>query len=255
MPSIIDEHFDIFRRTQPIIFVIDSSSSNQGYPMALINSMIKDCVKYLKEIDADSDCAIRIGMLKFNIGCEWITKNLLLSPNDIEMQWDDIIPSGYGELGCALHELNSKLSRQELLYSYSGICRPIILFITDGAISSIDEQFLDAIKTLWSNKLFVCSIRLAMCVGNIYNKDVLFNLVGNGGIVTETGKSNHENGDKLIPLISILLKKMLEKGFIDSELLKLGIKLYCVDSQLMGQEVVLLDEPISNADDSWDEDD
>ena len=259
MPS--ENHIDISKITLPIIIVVDASGSNRGYPMTLINSMIKDCIGYLARFDKKSDYAIKIGVLKYNIGCEWITKDALMRPDEVELQWEDIVPIGYGELGCALHELNSKLSRYELLKEYTHLCRPVILFISDGAVSSIDEQYQDSIDKLWSNKWFTHSIRLAICIGNICDQDVLFRLVGNGGQVIETGECNPECFDKNVPLLSILLEKILERGFKDSEHLMpepksiLVYDVYRNGSQLMGHKAELLIESINNECDSWDEDD
>lgn len=186
----MNNNIDIDRITQPIIFVIDSTGSNQGYPITIINNMIRNCVDYLEAIDSSSDYAIRIGILKFNTGCEWITKNMLVPPTDIKRLWEDIIPYGYGELDCVLHELNTKLSRQKLLQNQFRICRPLILFITDGAVSSIDEKLLDSIKNLWSNNVYVHSIRLAVCVGDFFNEEVLFKLVGNNNLVEKEEPSD-----------------------------------------------------------------
>ena len=259
MPS--ENHIDIPKITQPIIFVVDASGSNQGYPMALINSMIKDCVSYLGRFNKKSDYAIRIGILKYNIGCEWITKDALMRPDEVESQWEDIVPIGYGELGCALHELNSKLSRFELLKDYVHLCRPVILFISDGAVSSIDEQYQSSLENLWSNKWFIHSVRLAICIGKIYDQDVLFGLVGDGGRVFETGECDLELFDKNVSLLSILLGKIFERGFKGSEQLMsehksvLEYDVYRNGSHLMVHKDEFLIQGINNECDSWDEDD
>lgn len=259
MPS--ENHIDIYKITQPIIFVVDASGSNQGFPMALINSMLKDCISYLRRLDKKSDYAIKIGILKYNIGCEWITKDTLMRPDEVELQWEDIVPIGYGELGCALHELNTKLSRYELLKDYAHLCHPVILFISDGAVSSIDEQYQYYIEKLWTNKLFTHSIRLALCIGKICDQDVLFRLVGNGGHVIETGECNPECYDSNVPLLSIVLEKISGRGFKGSEQLIPELKsisvydVYRNGSQLMGHKAELIIESTNNECDSWDEDD
>lgn len=82
-----------------------------------------------------------------------------------------------------------------------------------------------------------------------------------GGQVIETGECNPECFDNNVTLLSIVLEKILERGFKGSEQLMPELKsilvydVYRNESQLMGHKAELLAESPNNECDSWDEDD
>lgn len=173
MPNINDT-VEIARRILPIIYVIDSSGSMIGEKIASVNEAMKDAMDLLKDISAKNpDAEIKVGVLKFSSGAEWI-KPL----TDLEdYYWNNLNAGGVTDIGSALDELNKKLSKNEFLKSDVGFCIPVIMFMSDGEPTDDYEKALKNINE--TNKWFRHSTKIAIAVGESANKDVLAKIVGN----------------------------------------------------------------------------
>ena len=121
------------------------------------------------------DAEIKIGALKFSSGAQWVTKSGLVSLEDF--YWNDVQAGGVTDLGAALKELESKLSRSAFLVSETGFCLPVIIFMSDGGPNDDWQKALKNANA--SNKWFQRARKIAIAIGDDADKDVLKELVGN----------------------------------------------------------------------------
>ena len=121
----------IVKKVLPLIYVIDTSGSMFGDRIASVNEAIHELEPILREkVGEIPEAEIRIAALTFSSGAQWITQNGLVSLDDFF--WNDATAGGLTDLGAALKELNSKLSRSSFLVSDTGFCAPVIIFMSDG---------------------------------------------------------------------------------------------------------------------------
>ena len=173
MPNVNDT-VEIARRVLPIIYVVDSSGSMSGEKIASVNEAMKDAMDLLKDISSTNpDAEIKVGVLQFSSGAKWITPLTDLE----DYYWNPLKAGGVTDLGSALNELNSKLSRSEFLKSDTGFCIPVIMFMSDGEPTDNFEKALKNINE--TNKWFKHSTKIAIAVGDQANTDVLAKVVGN----------------------------------------------------------------------------
>ncbi len=175
MPNIGETFGIIPRKTVPIIWAIDTSGSMCGDRIKAVNDAMSEWMAELKRVnDLDPDYEIKVGVLKFSTGASWITSNGLESIETF--QWTEFQAGGLTDLGAAIRELGSKLSRKEFLTDYVGYCRPLIIFITDGSPTDDWESAFEKAK---ANKWFDFTLKVAIAIGDDVDGDVLEKLVGN----------------------------------------------------------------------------
>ena len=192
MPHSLSEIDIIAKRKLPIIFVIDSSCSLRGLPIALINRMMNFCIESLKTLNSEKiDYDIVLSILEFNQTCNWITGDCLVLPKDFV--WENIFAVSVGVISNVAIELSQKMSRKVLFSGGTGYLRPIVVFLTDGASSSLDEEIAESIKKLRDNMWFHRSIRIAVSIGKISDMQVLNELVGVGGVILEVNELSTDN--------------------------------------------------------------
>lgn len=173
MPN-INATEEIARRILPIIYVIDSSGSMAGEKIASVNEAMNDTMDLLKDISAKNpDAEIKVGVLRFASGAEWIKPLTNLE----DYYWNDLKAGGVTDLGSALNELNSKLSRSEFLNSDVGFCIPVLIFMSDGGPTDDYQKALKNINE--TNKWFKHATKIAIAVGEDADNDVLSKVVGN----------------------------------------------------------------------------
>lgn len=260
MPHSLSEIDIIAKRKLPIIFVIDSSCSLRGLPIALINRMMNFCIESLKTLNSEKiDYDIVLSILEFNQTCNWITGDCLVLPKDFV--WENIFAVSVGVISNVAIELSQKMSRKVLFSGGTGYLRPIVVFITDGASSSLDEEIAESIKKLRENMWFHRSIRIAVSIGKISDMQVLNELVGVGGVILEVNELSTDNLDLLTPLLSHLFTNLLEYGswinfhYFTQELDLLTIY-RVVDTPILGVERVQIALRSNNEEnESWNEDD
>lgn len=173
MPSV---EGTMLKKVLPIIFVIDASGSMAGERIAAVNEAMHECHDMLLEKAGESpDAEIKIGALKFASGAQWVIKGGLVSLEDF--YWNDISAGGVTDLGAALRELESKLSRKSFLVSETGFCVPVIIFMSDGGPT--DDWQKELKKANANNKWFQRARKIAIAIGDDADKEVLKELVGN----------------------------------------------------------------------------
>lgn len=121
----------VARKAMTIFYVLDTSGSMGGTPIATLNSAMEETIAALKQqAESNGDAELKIAVLEFNSGCKWLNPS---GPEDMEdFMWEELSAGGLTDIGAALTELDSKLSRKAFLNSITGSYLPIIIFMTDG---------------------------------------------------------------------------------------------------------------------------
>lgn len=161
------------KRVLPIIFMIDTSGSMKGERIAQLKQLMRDALNILTEKAEELvDSEIKIAVLKYSNGCEWLTKGLVGVGG---FQWKDLNAGGITDFGAAIRELDSMFSRTALFGNVIGYCIPIIINITDGApTDDWEKEFEQIIKNKW----FSISRRICVTIGNDTDQDVLAKFCG-----------------------------------------------------------------------------
>ena len=184
------------RRTMVLFFVVDASYSMDGAKIGALNQAISETMPILGDISAsNADAEIKIAILKFSSGCEWMYDEPKLAD---EFIWQDIQTEGLTDLGAACIELNNKLSRKAFLNEVAGSFAPVLLLLSDGGPT---DDFQNGLKKLKANKWYQAAIKIAIAIGNDANKDVLKDFTGNIESVIET--HNIESLKKMIRTITV----------------------------------------------------
>lgn len=158
------------RKVMTIFYLIDTSESMSGIRIGTVNAAMEECQDMLKEISqANDDAEIRVAVMQFSSGCSWITSNV--EPVDLEMwQWCDLQAGGITDLGAALIELDSKLSRNEFLKSQTGAYAPVILLFSDGGPTDNWKKGLEQLK---KNNWFKHAVKIAIDIDSGSDRSVL----------------------------------------------------------------------------------
>ena len=169
----------IVRRELHVFYVLDSSRNMCGSPITALNHKVEKSISALQKL-TDCDARLKIAALKFNSDCKWITED---GPEDLEnYKWKYISAGGDCNLGCALDELNSKLSRKGFLSSMIGVFWPIIIFVTDG---HPDDCYQDSLVKLQDNAWFRHASKIGLVVSDTCDTDLLAQITGTHGIILE----------------------------------------------------------------------
>lgn len=170
------------KKVLPIIYAIDTSGSMSGEKIATVNEAMHECEEILREKASESpDAEIKIGAIKFSSGAQWVLKSGLVSLEDF--YWNDVQASGVTDLGAAIKELESKLSRSAYLVSETGFCLPVIIFMSDGGPTDDWQKALKNANA--NNKWFQRARKIAIAIGDDADKNVLQELVGTSEAVVQ----------------------------------------------------------------------
>lgn len=262
MPS-QDDVMPVARKVLPIIYVLDTSGSMAGGKIAKVNEAMNETFEVLKEVSADNaDADIRVNVLSFSSGAEWIYPSLISLE---DYYWNDLDAGGLTDVGDALKELNDKLSRSSMLVSSTGFCVPAIIFMSDGEPTDDWEKALLEINQ--SNKWFKNATKIAIAVGDDADKDVLAKVVGrlkDGTMVPNTEAviqtNDVETLKKLIKVVSVTASMVNSKSRTTSandNVAKEIVEQAIVDVQPGGKDALTpkkAPEPAdkSGNDDAWD---
>ena len=160
-------------RVLPIIFMIDTSESMTGERIAKLNEVMHDALNILTEkAEEYVESEIKISVLKYSNGCEWVTKGLV---GVGDFQWKDLNIGRMTDLGAAIRELDSMLTRSAFFDGVSRYYAPIIINITDSIPTDNWEKEFKLIK---KNKWFNISKKICITIGNNTNTDVLEKFCG-----------------------------------------------------------------------------
>lgn len=171
--SIYDDVVCVQRRTMTLFFIIDASTSMEGWKMQILNDTIRGIVPQLRKLsDNNSDAEIKIAALVFSTGSDWMYGKPCSLDN---FEWMDVEADGLTDLGSALMELNTRLSVKEFMDGSQGSYAPVFILLSDGMPTDNFEAGLAAIK---KNKWFSKGVKVAISIGETVNTKVLAQFTG-----------------------------------------------------------------------------
>lgn len=165
-----------------VFYVLDTSGSMQNKPIGVLNRAMDETVDALRQMAAlNSDANVKIAVLEFNSTCRWIQPR---GPEDLEdFFWQDLSAAGKTEVGAALKELDSKLSRNGFLNSMTSAFLPVIIFMTDGyATDNYESELAKALQNKW----FAKATRVGFAIGRNPDVEMIAKLVGSSEAVIRT---------------------------------------------------------------------
>ena len=170
------------RKELHVFYVLDTSGSMEGAKISQLNHAMEECTSALRELaKSNADAELKIAVLEFNSGCNWITPN---GPEKLEdFEWDKVDAGGLTDIGAALRELNAKLSRHAFLSSMTGALMPVIIFMTDGYATDDYNKALDEIR---KNRWFARGTKVGFAIGEDPDVRMIASVVGNSEAVIRT---------------------------------------------------------------------
>lgn len=165
-----------------VFYVLDTSGSMAGTQIATLNRAMEETVDSLKdEAKKNADANVKVAVLEFNSNVRWISNQ----PESVEdFIWQDLEAGGLTQVGDALAELNSKLSRNAFLNSMTGAYVPIIIFMSDGYATDDYKKELDKIRQ--NNKWFRRATKIGFAMGDNADIKMIAEVVGNSEAVIKT---------------------------------------------------------------------
>ena len=181
MPSINDLK-ETARKELHVFYVLDTSGSMDGASISALNHAVEETTEALKTLaKSNGDADLKIAVMEFNSGCKWVTTNGPESAEDFE--WEYLTAGGMTDIGAALRELDSKLSRHAFLKSMVGALMPVIVFMTDGYATDNYDAALDQIR---QNKWFTHGTKIGFAIGDDADLKMISSVVGNSEAVIKT---------------------------------------------------------------------
>ncbi len=227
------------RKLLPIIYVIDTSGSMAGDRISSVNEAMNDCVDVLKDVSESNPTAeLKIAVLQFDSNAKWVTKGLVFLEDYF---WNDLNTGGLTSLGSALAELDKKLSRSEFLTSDVGFKAPVIIFMSDGYPTDEYEKTLAKLQA--NNKWFRIATKIAIGVGDDFDKDALSKIVGNVEAVIPV--NDNETLKKLIRVVSVTASQVGSKSRTDES--QINEVLEAVKNEMDGDLDISIPEPETTA--------
>ena len=200
----------IARRELPLFFLIDKSGSMTGSKIGVVNTTMRELLEELQGAgEADSD--IKLAILAFSSGCEWLTPAGLQSPEKI--MWTELEANGLTDLGEACIELSKKMSRKEFMQSASSTFAPIVILLSDGDPT---DNYKKGIETLRGNKWFTNALVLALPIGTDVNLDILAEFTGNKEAVLKP-VTNAAELKKMMKTVSITAAQIGSQSYVNAE--------------------------------------
>ena len=208
MPN-INELEEAPRKEMHVFYVLDTSGSMSGTKISMLNRCMEESIDALTELaKSNADAKLKIAVLEFNTGCKWVTSN---GPESLEEDfvWDSLSAGGLTDIGSALTELNSKLSRHAFLNSMTGALMPVIIFMTDGQATDNYQKALDEIR---NNRWFRRATKIGFAVGEDHEVDLtmLASVVGNSEAVIKT--SDLELFRRLMKFVSVTASMLVSQS-------------------------------------------
>jgi uncharacterized protein YegL len=208
MPDIRNDFDETPRKDLHVFYVLDTSGSMEGTKISTLNRAMEESIQALSDTaKSNGDAKLKIAVMEFNSGCKWVTSN---GPEDLESGdfiWDPLKAGGLTDIGAALTELNSKLSRKAFLNCMVGAMMPIIIFMTDGYATDNYEKALAAIR---GNRWFQYGTKIGFAVGDDADLKMISSVVGNSEAVIRTTDLNLFK--KLLRFVSVTASKLVSES-------------------------------------------
>ncbi len=148
------------KKSLVLFFLVDVSGSMSGTKIGTLNTVMEEVIPAIRG-EGGADVDIKIAVLKFSNGCEWMDDE----PVSIEtFQWDrrSIEAQGLTDMGAAFEELADKMSRKKFLRSPSLSYAPVIFLLTDGYPTDDYQAGINRLKT---NKWYKYGLKVALGIG------------------------------------------------------------------------------------------
>ena len=207
MSKLFDETEGIAKRTATVFFIIDKSGSMNGVKIGAVNHAMGEVIPELKKMMEDnSDANLEIAVLTFSQDAKWMTA----APCKVDnFHWENIDTESITNLGNALDNLNSKLSKngQGFMKGAKESYAPAFILLSDGQPT---DDYATALTKLQSNGWFKYGIKTAVAIGDDANKDMLAEFTGTLENVIEV--HNSKDLVKAIKFLSITSSNVATKG-------------------------------------------
>ena len=170
------------RKVLPVFYVLDTSGSMEGERIAALNKAMEETTWALsQQAEKNADALVKIAVLEFNSSCQWVQPE---GPEDMEdFIWSDLSAGGMTDVGRALKELDDKLSPDKFLQSDTGVCLPVIIFMTDGYAT---DNYKKALEQIRKNKWFVHGTKVGFAIGDNPDIAMIADVVGDSAAVIYT---------------------------------------------------------------------
>ncbi len=170
------------RKQLNIFYVLDTSGSMDGVPIATLNRTMSETISSVKQlVEKTADALVKISVLLFNSSCQWVQPKGAERLEDFI--WEDVKAGGMTEMGLALKELNSKMSRKGFIESDIGSYLPVIIIMTDGRPTDEPDEALEEIK---KNKWFTKAVKIGFALGPCADVNLLEKIVQDSEAVIKT---------------------------------------------------------------------
>lgn len=207
MPNLETDFKEAPRKDLHVFYVLDTSGSMDGTKISTLNRAMEETTQALMDVaKSNGDAKLKIAVMEFNTKCKWVTTN---GPEDLEEDfiWDPRDAGGLTDMGAALKELNSKLSRKAFLNSMTGALMPIIIFMTDGFATDNYEKALEEIRR---NRWFQHGTKIGFAFGDDADLKMIASVVGNSEAVIRT--TDYELFRKLLRFVSVTASKLVSES-------------------------------------------
>ncbi|MBQ7681023.1 MAG: VWA domain-containing protein [Oscillibacter sp.] len=197
MPT-TNELTDMPRKDLHIFYILDTSGSMEGTKISALNHAMDETIEVLRTLSKqNADARLKIAVLSFNTGAEWVTKN---GPEYLEehFEYEYLEAGGLTDMGAALRELNSKLSQREFLGSMMGALMPVMIFMTDGYAT---DNYEDALEEIRQNRWFARGTKIGFALGEDADVKMISSIVGNSEAVIKV--TDNELFRRLMRFVSV----------------------------------------------------
>lgn len=187
-----DDAEEIAKKSMVLFFLIDCSGSMGGSKIGTVNSVMEELIPEICDIGG-ADADIKIAVLKFSGGCEWMYDE----PISVDkFEWKPIDAENVTDLGCAFTELSSKLSRNSFMSSPSLSFAPVMILMSDGYPT---DNFEKGLEDLSKNRWYAAGIKAAVAIGEDADFDILARFTGSADSVVTA-----HNGEALAKLVKFV---------------------------------------------------
>ena len=201
------------RKDLHVFYILDTSKSmNEEGKIETLNAAMKETLEALQgEAKKNADAKLHAAVLEFNSGANWITQH---GPEALEEDfiWTPLKAGGLTDLGAALTELNSKLSKKTWLDSMTGSLMPILIFMTDGQPT---DNYRKGLEQIQKNKWFLESTKIGFAIGEDADERVIAEVVGNREAVIKT--TDLDEFRKLLVFVSVRSSLLVSTSVIGEE--------------------------------------
>jgi len=173
---------ELARRPLHFFLLVDCSGSMAaGGKMTALNTAIREVLPHLAETsESNPHAEVSVRAIGFSTGARWHIE----SPTDpAELDWQDLQPGGYTDLGAALRLLSTALTVPPM---EERALPPAIVLVSDGMPT---DDFADALADLMALPWGARSVRMAVAIGQDAAYDTLTSFIGDPSIEPVTASN------------------------------------------------------------------